>query len=141
TKTLTALRSRRNFQANISFESRQFQLRPERRLPWRDLHFVNEIAALNGKVWMFRQSDAQKKVATFSAASAGFSLTGEPDSLTFVNAARNFHLIIFDFIGPGATKRNRAGRSVQSFFKRHQNIGFDIGSAFRRCFASAESAG
>src|SRR4029077_4902211 len=45
-KSLTALRSGRNFQANIPFERRHFQFRPKRRLPGSDLHFVNEIAAL-----------------------------------------------------------------------------------------------
>src|SRR6266704_1156270 len=89
---------------------------------------------------MFRQAHPQKKVATFSAAGAGFSLAGEADSLTFMNAARNFDLIIFDFVGASATQRNRARRSVQRFFKRDQNVGFDIGSAFGRCFAPAESA-
>src|SRR6266705_4833629 len=89
---------------------------------------------------MFRQAHPQKKVATFSAAGAGFSLAGEADSLTFMNAARNFDLIIFDFIGASAAQRDRACRSVQCFFKRDQNVGFDIGSAFGRCFASAESA-
>src|ERR1700719_976842 len=45
-KSLTALRSGRNFQANISSERRHFQFRPKRRLPGGNLHFVNEIAAL-----------------------------------------------------------------------------------------------
>src|SRR5207248_7919400 len=45
-KSLTPLRSGRNFQANFSFERRHFQFRPERRLPGSNLHFVNEIAAL-----------------------------------------------------------------------------------------------
>ena len=47
---------------------------------------------------MFRQAHPQKKVATFSAAGTGFALTGEADSLPFMNAARNFNLIIFDFV-------------------------------------------
>src|SRR5437773_3368463 len=89
---------------------------------------------------MFREPHPQKKIATLSAACTGFALTGEANPLTFVNAARNFHLIIFDFVGASATQRNRAGRSVQRFFKRDQNVGFDIGSAFGRCFAPAESA-
>src|SRR5260370_22410086 len=45
-KSLTALRSGRNFQANVSFERRHFQFRPKRGLPGSNLHFVNEIAAL-----------------------------------------------------------------------------------------------
>src|SRR6266480_2942515 len=40
-KSLPALRAARNFQANISFERRHFQFRPERRLLGSNLHFVN----------------------------------------------------------------------------------------------------
>src|SRR5213082_2812993 len=60
-KSLPALRAARNFQANISFERRHFQFRPERRLPGSNLHFVNEIAALYLKIGMFGEAHPQKK--------------------------------------------------------------------------------
>src|SRR4029077_3583049 len=69
-KSLTALRSRRNFKANISSERRHLQLRPQRRLPGSDLHFVNEIAAFDREIRVFREAHPQKKVATLSAAGA-----------------------------------------------------------------------
>src|SRR5207244_3227163 len=80
------------------------------------------------------------EIAALSAAGAGLSLTGKANALSFVNAARNLYLIILDLVRAAATQRNRAGRSVQRFFERDQNVGFDIGPALGRRFASAESA-
>jgi len=89
---------------------------------------------------MLGEAHPQKKVATLSAAGAGFALAGEANALSFVNAARNFDLIIFDFVGPGAAQRNRAGRSVQRFLERDHNVCFNIRSALGGCFASTKSA-
>src|SRR5205085_2190851 len=89
---------------------------------------------------MFRETYPQKKITTFSSARAGLSLTGETNALPFMNPARNFDLIIFDLVRAGAAQRNRASRSVERFFKRDQNICFDIGSALGRRLASAEPA-
>src|SRR6202030_1206807 len=89
---------------------------------------------------MFRETYPQKKVAAFSPARAGLSLTRETNALPFMSPARNLDLIIFDFVGTRATQRNRAFRSVERFFKRDQNICFDIGSALGRRLASAEPA-
>src|SRR5436190_6379315 len=89
---------------------------------------------------MFGEAHPQKKVATLSAAGTGFALAGETNALPFVNAARNFDLIIFDFVGAGAAQRNRAGRSVQRLLKRDHNVSFDIRSALGGCFSSTESA-
>src|SRR5437870_12266770 len=89
---------------------------------------------------MFGEPHPQKKVATFSAAGAGFSLAREPYALSFMNAARNLYLITFDLVGAAAAQRNRTGRSVERFFKRDQNVGFDIGSALGFRFASIEFA-
>src|SRR5260370_84799 len=89
---------------------------------------------------MLGEAHPQKKVATLSAAGTGFALAGEANALPFVNAARNFDLIIFDFVGAGAAQRNRAGRSVQRFLKRDHNVSFDIRSALGGCFSSTESA-
>src|SRR4029077_13487652 len=89
---------------------------------------------------MLGEAHPQKKVATLSAAGAGFALAGEANALSFVNAARNFDLITFDFVGPGAPQRDRTGRSAQRFLKRDHNVGFDIRSALGGCFASTTSA-
>src|SRR5207302_7050916 len=58
----------------------------------------------------------------------------------FVNTARNFDLIFFDLVRAGATKRNGPGRSMERFFKRDQNIRFDISATLSGGFAAAESA-
>src|ERR1700720_2817807 len=78
---------------------------------------------------MLGEAHPQKKVATLSAAGAGFALAGEANALPFVNTARNLDLIIFNFVGAGAAQRNRAGRSVQRFLQRDHNVSFDIRSA------------
>ena len=46
-KSLTALRPGRDLQTGAAFQRRHFQFRTERSLPWRDLYFVNEIAAFD----------------------------------------------------------------------------------------------
>src|SRR5256886_12189682 len=89
---------------------------------------------------MLGEAHPQKKVATLSAAGTGFALAGEANALPFVNAARNFDLIICDFGGAAAAQRNRAGRSVERFLKRDHNVSFDIRSALDGCFSSTESA-
>src|SRR6184192_2298257 len=89
---------------------------------------------------MLGEAHPQKKVATLSAAGTGFALAGEANALSFVNAARNFDLIIFDFVGPGAAQRNRAGRSVQRFLERDHNVCFNIRSALDGCSSSTKSA-
>src|SRR5712692_6075839 len=86
------------------------------------------------------QAHPQKQVATFPAARARFPLAGQPDALTFVNAARDFDLVIFYFVRAGATQRNRSCRSVQRFFERDHDVRFHIAAALRRRLASAESA-
>src|SRR5437762_9642879 len=89
---------------------------------------------------MLGEAHPQKKVATLSAAGAGFALAGQANALSFVNAARNFDLIIFDFVRPGAAQRNRAGRSVQRFLERDHNVCFNIRSALNGCSSSTKSA-
>ena len=59
---------------------------------------MNQIAALNCKIGMSRQTHAQKEIAAFAAAGARFTLTAQTDSLSFVNAARNLNLVILHFV-------------------------------------------
>jgi len=85
------------------------------------------------------QAHPQKQVAAFPAAHARFSLAGQPDALTFVNAARDFDLVIFHFVRAGASQRNCSRRSVQRFFERDHDVRFHIAAALSGRLASAES--
>src|SRR5207249_271216 len=89
---------------------------------------------------MSSQAHAKKKIAAFSSARARFALTAQTDSLSFMNAARDLNLIILHFIRASAAQRDCSGRSVQRFFKRDHDIGFDIGAALCRRLTSTESA-
>src|SRR5947209_2423792 len=140
TKALAALCSRRNFQPNGSLQGWHFQFRSKHRLPRRDFHFVNEIAALHSEFRMFGQPNAQEQIATFAASSTRLALASQSNSLTFVHAARDFYLVGFHFIRTGPAQRHRPSRAVQRFFQGHQDIGFDVGSPFRGCLTPAESA-
>src|SRR5205807_4594299 len=98
TKSLSTLRSRRHFQPHAAFQSRHFYFGPERGLPRRDLQFVDQIASFDGKIGMSGQTHTQKQIAAFSTACSSFALAGQPDALTFVNAARNLDLVTFCFV-------------------------------------------
>src|SRR5439155_6967659 len=86
------------------------------------------------------QAHTQKKIAAFSAAHARFALTAQTDSLSFVNASWNLYLVIFHFVRAGSTQRDCSRRSMQRFFQRNHDVGFDVGPALRRGLTSAESA-
>ena len=47
---------------------------------------------------MSGQTHTQKQIAAFPTARSGFALAGQPDALTFVNAARNLDLVTFYFV-------------------------------------------
>src|SRR5207245_10186770 len=74
TKSLSALRSRRHFQSHAAFQSRHFYFGPERRLPRRDLQFVDQIASFDGKIGMSGQTHTQKQIAAFPTARSGFEI-------------------------------------------------------------------
>lgn len=97
-KPLAALRAGRNSQSHVSFRSRNFNLRSDRRLPWRNLLFVNQVAPFDREVGMFRQANAQEKVPAFSAARSGFALAGKTNPLALMHAPRNFDLIFLNFV-------------------------------------------
>ena len=55
------------------------------------------------------KTNPQKKVAALAAACASFALASQTDALTFMHAARNFHLIGLHLFGAAAAERNLAG--------------------------------
>ena len=130
TKTLSALRPRRNLQPRVSVQRRHTQLATERRLPWRQLHVMNQVIAFNRKIRMARQADAQEKVPAFTAARSRLALASEPDPLSLVHAFRNFDLITFDLVGIPASQRDGPLRSVERFLKRDHDVRFDVISSF-----------
>src|SRR5438093_3991517 len=89
---------------------------------------------------MSRQANPKKEIAAFPSARARFALTAQTDSLSFMNAARDLNLIILHFIRASAAQRDCSCRTVQCFFKRDHDIGFDIGAALCRRLTSTESA-
>src|SRR4051812_5493482 len=103
-KTLSALRSRGNLQTRLAFQCRHTQLATERRLPWRELHFVNQIVAFNGKIRMACQPYSQKQVPALTAPRSRFPLASKPDPLPLVHAFRNFDLITFHLVGIPASE-------------------------------------
>src|SRR5947207_5645509 len=60
TKTLPTLCSGRNFQPHFAFESWHHQRASQHRLPRRDFDLMNQIAALDGKIGMPRQTNPQE---------------------------------------------------------------------------------
>src|SRR6476660_8017073 len=106
TKTLTALRSRRQFQFGVSFQCRHAQFAAERRLPRMDSGFVNQIAALDGEIRMARQTHPQKKIAALPAAGARFALAGETDPLSFVDSLGNPDLVTLDLVRTATAQGN-----------------------------------
>src|SRR5206468_5933476 len=98
TKPLPTLGAWRNFQAHLSLQCWHKQFGAKHCLPRLDFHLVNQIAAFNCEIRMSRQTHAKKEIAAFSAACARFALTAQADSLSFMNAARDLNLVIFDFI-------------------------------------------
>src|SRR5438132_5767225 len=139
-KPLPPLRAWRNFQAHVALESGHDQVSAQHCLPRLVLHLVNQIAAFDCEIRMSRQAHAQKKVAAFSSARARLALTAQPDSLSFMNTARNLNLIIFHLIRASPAKRDCSGRSVQRFFEWDHYVGLDIRAALGRCLAPAKPA-
>src|SRR4030095_7638346 len=92
------------FQPDIAFKSWDQQFAAKDRLPRLNLHFVNQIAAIDREIGMLCQTHAQKKIAAFSAAHARFALAGQTDSLPLVNAAWNLDLIVFHPVRTGAAQ-------------------------------------
>src|SRR5438552_14172728 len=88
---------------------------------------------------MSRQTNPQKQIATFSSARSRFTLTGEADALALMNAARYFHLILFNLVRTGAAQRNRSCRSMQRFFECDHDVRFDVTPAFRCRLTSSEA--
>src|SRR4051812_32713017 len=130
TKTLSALRSRRNLQARLTFQRRHAQFPAKRRLPWGELHLVNQVVAFNGKIRVARQSDSQKKVPALTAAGSRLALASESDSLSLVYALRNFNLIAFHLVRISSTQRDGPLRSVERFLECDHNVRFDITPSF-----------
>ena len=96
-EALAGLSSRRQFQTNAPFQGRHLQLASKHGLPWLDFHFVNQIAAFDRKIRMPRETHPQKQIAAFPAVRSGFALASEANALSFVDAARNLHLIALNF--------------------------------------------
>ena len=70
---------------------------------------MNEVVSFDRKFRVPRQSHPQKKVAFFPAAGAGFSLAGQPNTLTFVDTARDLNLISLDLLGITSPERDLPG--------------------------------
>ena len=73
-KSLATLCPRWNFQAHVAFESWHNQLAAQNGPPRFNLHLVDQVAALDSKIGMPRQTHAKKKIAAFAAAHASFTL-------------------------------------------------------------------
>src|SRR2546421_712901 len=113
-EALSGLSSGRQFQTNAPFQGRHLQLASKHGLPWLDFHFVNQIAAFDREIRMPRETHPQKQIAAFSAVCSGFALASEANALSFVDAARNLHLIALDFVRRAAAQRNGSLRRSTS---------------------------
>lgn len=129
-KTLAALSSRRDFQARVTAECRNLQVASERCLPRRQLYFMDQIVPFDGEIRMARETDPQKKIATFPSARARFALARQANALTFMNALRDLDLITFDLVRVPAAQGNISLRTVERFFQRDHDVGLDVASAF-----------
>jgi hypothetical protein len=130
-EALTALRPGRNFQSRMTFERRHPNFRAKRRLPGRKFYLVNQIASFHRKIRMPRQPHAQKEVAAFPSALARFTLPRETNSLPFMNTARDFYLISFDFLRTAPPQRHLSRGTMERFFELNHDIGFHVVSARR----------
>src|SRR4051812_32545713 len=140
TKTLAALRSRRNLQTRLAFQRRHAQFPAKRRLPWREFHLMNQVIAFDGKIGMAREPYSQKKVPALTAARSPLALAGEPDPLALVHALGNFDLITFHLVGIPSPERDGPLRSVERLLERHHNIRFDVTPSFGGSLPLSESA-
>ena len=131
TKTLAALRPRRNFQAHAPFQRRHLKLAAQHSLPWRDFGFVDQIAAFDREIRVARQTHAQKKIAAFPATRPRLTLAGETNALPFMDPLRDLDLITFDLVRIAPPQRDSALRSVERFLECDHDVGFHIASSFR----------
>ncbi len=91
---LAALGSGGDFDVDPAIEGGHGNFRAQHRLPRREFRLVNQVVAVHVKVGMFREPDAQVKVAGFAAAAAGFAAPGHAQLLALGDSGRNFDLMV-----------------------------------------------
>src|ERR1035437_1432556 len=88
-KLLAALGSGGNFDVHAAIEGGNGNFSSQHRLPRGEFRIKNKIVAVHVKVGMFRETDAQVKVAGFTAAAPGFAASGHTQLLSLGDSGRN----------------------------------------------------
>ena len=139
--------------------------RAEGGFPRGEIQVVIQIAALDAKIGMAGQADAQEKVSRRAAAFPGFALAGDAQALAVADAGGDFHLVSLGegnlaraaavgtyapAFGPGAVAFGAEGvapqadgthRAVHRLLQRHHEHRLDVLAASGLGFVQAAAPG